>query len=304
MRKTLTFGHVSGIPLRLQLNWFLTAALVTWSLSVGYLPQTIPNRTTEIYWLYGSITAFFFFASVLAHELGHAVVSVSEGVQVRSITLFIFGGVAHIAREPSTPRAEFRIVAAGPFASLFLAASFYFAAFLTAGLHPDSSSLSLYLAQVNLILAVFNLIPGFPLDGGRILRSILWSIKGDFAIATRWARNIGVLLAAGAIAGGIMMMFFGYVLNGLWIAFIGWYLSRTAKESYNQSMKYMPWSGNRVRLNPSNLASIIMRSEPPNFRAAVIRVETVRHSTAPGLPSGFASEAFAADEENLQSTTR
>lgn len=304
MRRTLTFGHVSGIPLKLQLNWFLTAALVTWSLSVGYLPQSIPNRTAELYWVYGSITAIFFFASVLAHELGHAVVSMSEGVQVRSITLFIFGGVAHIAREPSTPRSEFRIVAAGPFASLFLAASFYLAGLLTAGFHPDSSTLSFYLAQVNLILAVFNLIPGFPLDGGRILRSILWSLKGDFAIATRWARNIGVLLAAGAIVGGVVMMFFGFILNGIWIAFIGWYLSRTAKESYQQSMKYMPWSGRRVKVKPSNLASIIVRSEPQNFRAAVVRVEAVRHSPLPGLPSGFASETFAKNDENVRSSAR
>lgn len=303
MRKTYTFAYVSGIPLKIHLNWFLTAALVTWSLSIGYLPQSIPDRTPGIYWLYGTITSLLFFASVLAHELGHAVVSMSEGVQVKSITLFILGGVAHIAREPSTPNSEFRIVAAGPFASLFLAACFHFAGALTANIHPDSSSLSIYLAQVNLILAVFNLIPAFPLDGGRILRSIFWWLNGDFAAATRWARNLGVLLAAAAIAGGIAMMFFGYFFNGIWIAFIGWYLTRTAKESYTQSMKYMPWSVKRIKVNPKKLASIILRAEPSSFRSAVIRVEAVRHSTAPSLSSGLASEALSQDGENVPSAT-
>src|SRR5512134_1491453 len=126
MRKSITFGQCWGIPLQIHINWFLIAALVTWSLAVGYFPQQHPGWTSEAYWMVGISTSFLFFISVLSHELGHALVALREGVPVKSITLFIFGGVAHIAHEPETAGSEFRIVAAGPLVSSALALFFYF----------------------------------------------------------------------------------------------------------------------------------------------------------------------------------
>ncbi len=235
MRTSITFGRVSGVPLRVHINWILTAALVTWSLAGGFFPQNFPDLPVAMYWFYGGLTALLFFASVLFHELGHALVSIDEGVPVRSITLFIFGGVAHIAREPDTPRAEFRIVAAGPFTSLVLSGLFTVLGavpFLPAELRAAS----FYLAEINLILALFNLIPGFPLDGGRLLRSLLWKWKDDFLWATRWATNVGFSIAFLFVVVGVGLIATGHWFNGVWVAFIGWYLGLVARESYKQSV--------------------------------------------------------------------
>lgn len=233
MRTSLTVGSFARIPIRLHMNWFITVALVTWSLAGGYFPQMHPGWGYLIYWVVGFTTALLFFASVLLHEIGHAVIALREGVVVNSITLFIFGGVAHIDREPDTPGAEFRIVIAGPFTSLVLAALFYVLSWMALPL-PALSAASAYLSQINLILAVFNLIPGFPLDGGRVLRAALWRIMGDFSRATRWASNSGVIIALLFVVLGIGLMVLGSFISGLWMAFIGWYLGSAAREGYRQ----------------------------------------------------------------------
>lgn len=234
MHKSLTFGHAWGIPLRIHLNWFFVAVLVTWSLAAGYFPQEHPGWKIGAYWAVGIATSFLFFGSVLIHELGHALVAQRERVPVNSITLFIFGGVAHIAHEPETAGSEFRIVAAGPLASLGLAGFFYMFArlFRTS---PELGSMALYLSQINIILGLFNLLPGFPLDGGRILRAIFWKLKRDFLLATRWATNASLVVALAFVAGGVLMMLLGHYFTGLWIAFIGWYLSVTSRSSYRQT---------------------------------------------------------------------
>jgi Zn-dependent protease len=283
MSRTFTFGKISGIPLRVQFNWTITAVLVTWSLAGGFFPQAFPNREPGFYWFFGSLTALLFFASVLLHEIGHAVIAIREKVPVKSITLFVFGGVAHIGREPSTPSSEFRIVAAGPLTSLLLAFGFQVAGMILVGV-PVLSKVNFYLAQINLILALFNLIPGFPLDGGRLLRSILWAIKGNFHTATKWAANTGLVLACLSIGVGLVMMMFGMVLNGLWIIFIGWYLSHMARESYKQSIQYAPWRTIVHKIQPERVASISLRNQLPDYRAAVVRVEVVNHGMLMGLP--------------------
>jgi Zn-dependent protease len=234
MKWTLTIGAVAGIPIKLHFNWFLTAALVAWALSAAYFPQTHPGWQTQTYWLVGTASAALFFLSVLLHELGHSITAQREGVEVNSITLFVFGGVAHIADEPPTAGAEFRIVAAGPLTSLFLAALFSTVGW--AGiLGPLLSGAAVYLGQMNVVLALFNLLPGFPLDGGRILRSALWKWMGDFRRATHWASRAGVGLSLAFIALGVGLIVWGDLFSGGWVAFVGWFLGTAARDGYREA---------------------------------------------------------------------
>jgi Zn-dependent protease/CBS domain-containing protein len=173
---------------------------------------------------------------VLIHELGHSVVALRQGIPVRSITLFIFGGVAQIGREPPTARVEFRIAIAGPLTSLGLAGVFCLLRPVVA-FNPILAAPVAYLGRINLMLALFNLIPGFPLDGGRVLRAVLWGLDGSFRQATRWASAIGQGVAFLFILFGMWQMFLGgfsNFLNGLWITFIGWFLNNAAESSYRQ----------------------------------------------------------------------
>ena len=186
------------------------------------------------------ITAILFFASVLIHELGHSVVALRKGVPVRSITLFIFGGVAQIGGEPPTARAEFRIAIAGPLTSLGLAGIFGLLK-LAGAFNPVLAAPVTYLGRINLMLALFNLIPGFPLDGGRMLRAVLWGLGGSLRQATRWASAIGQGVAFLFILFGVWQMFLGDFLNGLWIAFIGWFLNNAAESSYRQVVLRDRW---------------------------------------------------------------
>ncbi len=234
MRASFTFAHLADIPLKLNISWFFAAILVTWTLGGVYFPLEYPNWTEQAYWMVGLLTSLAFFASVLLHEIGHALVAVSEGVPVRSITLFILGGVAHIEHEPPTAGSEFRIVVAGPFTSLFLAAVFTFMARLF-GWNPEISGACDYLGKLNFILAIFNMIPGFPLDGGRILRSSLWKISGEFYRATRWATYTGLGIAGLFALGGIALALTSNYLSGIWTAFIGIYLGNAAYQSYRQT---------------------------------------------------------------------
>jgi Zn-dependent protease len=239
MRTSLTFGYVAGIPLKIHLNWILIAIVVTWSLAAGYFPQEYPSWRPVTYWALSVMTAILFFASVLAHEIAHALIALQEGVPVKSITLFILGGVAHIAHEPESPGSEFRIVAAGPLTSILLTIFFY-CCYLAAYAHPELSAASFYLCQINLILAVFNLIPGFPLDGGRILRAGIWKLTGDFYRATQLGRISGLVVALLFGLAGIGLMVRANYYGGLWLAFIGWYLGSAAQESYRQAMLFEP----------------------------------------------------------------
>ena len=236
MHTSISLGKFLGIPIKIHLNWFITAVLVTWSLSAGYFPYEFPGWQPSMYWVAGLITSLFFFGSVLAHELAHAVVAQHEGIRVQDITLFILGGLANITEEPETPISEFRIVAAGPLMSLILSVLLLIG-FLVTGFSRELSSVALYLSEVNLLLAIFNLIPGLPLDGGRILRSMLWNWLGDFNKATRWGSIAGLFFGLGIITAGVVLMLSRNYFAGLWIAFIGWYLATAAQTSYRQSME-------------------------------------------------------------------
>jgi Zn-dependent protease/CBS domain-containing protein len=247
MRGSLKIGKILGIPIQLHVSWFLIAVLITWTLAAGFFPQEYPGWSAGTYWLVGAVTAILFFASVLIHELGHSVLALREKVPVKSITLFIFGGVAQIGREPQTAGAEFRIAIAGPLASLGLAGIFGGLGAALAGNAALAASLA-YLGRINLLLALFNMIPGFPLDGGRVLRAALWAFGGSFQNATKWASRAGRVVAYGFILfGAAQILLGGGFLNGLWIAFIGWFLNNAAESSYQQVLLRDMLSGVKAR---------------------------------------------------------
>jgi len=230
----IKLGRIVGIPVGLHTSWFLVFALVTWSLAVGYFPTEYPSLSRAAYWVLGAVTSLLFFGSVLIHELSHSVVALRHQIPVSGITLFVFGGVAQIRREPSDAGTEFRVAIAGPLASLVLAGLFALLWRLDRAI-PYLAAPSLWLMRINLMLALFNLIPGFPLDGGRVLRALVWRITGSLPRATRVATSAGQLVAFGFIGYGVFTMFRGNIFNGLWLAFIGWFLQNAAATSLAQS---------------------------------------------------------------------
>lgn len=234
MEASIRLGRILGIPVGLHPSWFLVFGLVTWSLAIGYFPPEYPNLPAVAYWGLGAITSLLFFGSILVHEIAHSVVALRNQLPVRRITLFIFGGVAQIAREPADAGTEFRVAIAGPLSSFGLAGVFAGLWWLDRAI-PYLAAPSMWLMRINLILAVFNLIPGFPLDGGRVLRAVIWHFTGNLARATRIATFTGQFIAFGFIGIGVFTILTGNWVNGLWLVFIGWFLQNAAAASYAQS---------------------------------------------------------------------
>lgn len=235
METNITLGRIWGIPIGLHTSWFLVFGLVTFSLAAGYFPMEYTDLPGAAYWLLAALTAVLFFGSVLAHELGHVWVALREDVPVRSVTLFMFGGVAQIEDEPRTSGAEFRIAIAGPLVSFALALMFEAIYLLDRSVSPYLAAPSIWLARINLILGVFNLIPGFPLDGGRVLRAVIWQITGSQVRATRIAGGVGQVVAIGFMGVGVLQMLAGGIFNGLWLVFIGWFLQNAARGAVAQA---------------------------------------------------------------------
>jgi len=228
----LRIGKILGIPIYLHSTWVFIFVAITYIIASQYKQQH-PLWTDTQHWTVGVLTSLLFFASVLFHELSHSVVAQHYKIGVVSITLFIFGGLARIEREPSNAVQEFNIAVAGPLASGFLAGGFFGLALLL----PYSQTvgaLATWLWQTNFALAVFNLLPGFPLDGGRIFRAIVWGASKNYEKATRVAGASGKLIAYAMILAGAWGAFNGYLQNGLWIAFVGWFLLNAAQESVAQ----------------------------------------------------------------------
>ncbi len=246
----ISLFSVMGIRVVADYSWFLIVALIAGSLSLGWFPSVLPSRTTIQYVSLGLITAFFFFASVLAHELSHSVVSVLHGIPVKRITLFLFGGIAEISREPSEPMTELRIALAGPIMSAFLAAIFW-SIVLLLGIRtgrPAAQCSFLYLAIANTFLLLFNLLPGLPLDGGRILRAIVWRATGSMRRATYVASMAGKALAAVMIAVGLVLILAArQIINGLWLIMIAMFLRQAADASYRQAITSQTVRDLRVR---------------------------------------------------------
>ena len=237
-RGGIRLGSVLGFEIRIDLSWFVIFFLVFWSLSEGVFPLEYASETRLTHMAMGLAGTLLFFASLVAHELSHAVVSRRKGIAVEGITLFIFGGMALTRGEPEAPREELLIAGVGPLMSLVLAGLFEAVARLApgVGLGVPVTGVAEYLAFINLALAIFNMMPGFPMDGGRVFRAIAWSVTGDRAKATRWA-------VTGGRAFGTVLMVFGSVqaltgtpLGGLWLVFIGWFLRGLAGSSLHQQM--------------------------------------------------------------------
>lgn len=234
MSASFRLGKILGIPIGVNYSWFIIFAIVTLSLAGHYFPNNNPGWSPITYWVVGIATSLLFFASVVVHELAHSAVSIAGGTPVKSITLFIFGGIAQIGREAASPLSELLMAVAGPLTSLGLAAFFGVLWVLARFLSEPLEALAGWLALINLSLGLFNMLPGFPLDGGRVLRSLLWWLTGNFRRATRIASLAGQGTAYLLIFGGILIIFRGNWLDGLWVAFIGWFLENAAEGSYRQ----------------------------------------------------------------------
>jgi Zn-dependent protease/CBS domain-containing protein len=227
LRRGIPIGRVFGISIDLDYSWFLIVGLLAWMLAVSYYPAEFRHWSVGEYWLMGVVTALMLFVSVLIHELGHSLVAKHFGIPVPRITLFIFGGVSQIAAEPPNAGEEFWISVIGPIVSFALAALCWELEPLLAGSQP-LFALAKYLAFLNLVLGAFNLIPGFPLDGGRVFRAILWRITGNYQRATTIAGLTGRFFGFGLIFLGVWQALLGNLFAGLWIAFIGWFLESAA----------------------------------------------------------------------------
>jgi Zn-dependent protease/CBS domain-containing protein len=240
--------NLLGFEVRIDLSWLVIAVLVTWSLAKGLFPSYYPDLTTEVYWGMGVAGALGLFASIIFHEFCHSLVARKFGMQMKGITLFIFGGVAEMGDEPPTARAEFYMAAAGPVSSLLLSAVFYwlYRSDLGGDGNPAVSGVVGYLAAINALLAVFNLLPAFPLDGGRILRSILWGVKQDLSWATRISAGIGSAFAILLIFLGILSMLRGNLIGGIWWFLIGLFLRGAAQMSYQQLMVRRALEGEHI----------------------------------------------------------
>ncbi|OGO10937.1 MAG: hypothetical protein A2Z66_07710 [Chloroflexi bacterium RBG_13_66_10] len=232
MRNSLLLAKIFGIEVRADFSWFLGVGLVIWSLGGHYFPMTYPELTGMDAWSLAVAAGVFAFVSIVIHELAHSLVSYATGNPVRVIVLHVFGGLAQLDREPKRARDEFLMALAGPATSLILALGF--GALGWAG--PERVGLKLaafgrWLGMINLVIAAFNMVPGFPLDGGRVLRSIVWGLTGSFKRATQTAGIIGQIAAFALIALGIIQVFRGNWADGLWIAFIGWFLHSAAGQA-------------------------------------------------------------------------
>ena len=238
MQAQIKLGHIFGIQIGLHYSWLIIAFLVILSL-VGQFHATNPQWGAGVIWATAIITALLFFAAIIAHELSHAAVAKARGLPVRSITLFALGGVAQIEKDAADPKTEFWMGIAGPISSVIIGLV-SLALALALGWQPPTMpqtpppAMLMWLGVINIVLAIFNMIPGFPLDGGRVLRAIVWWVTGDAARATRIAAGVGQFVAFGFIFFGILRFFNGAGFGGLWLAFIGWFLLDAARASSAQ----------------------------------------------------------------------
>lgn len=226
----IPLGRIFGIPIFVHTSWFIIFLLITFTLAIQFRSQH-PAWTSQQHWILGLATSILFFASVVFHELSHSIVAKHYKIPVQSITLFVFGGLSRIARDPASAMQEFNVAIAGPLSSLVLAGCFWLIYhYLSAGemIHAAAG----WLWEINLMLALFNLVPGFPLDGGRVLRSMAWGVTRNFTRATQIASNAGKLFAYLMIGIGLWQALNGNWIGGLWLAFIGWFLLTAAQESY------------------------------------------------------------------------
>ncbi len=285
MDSALNLGKVFGIQLRLHYSWFVIFVLVTVSL-------VFPAWSQWSYWVMGIATSLLFFSSVVAHELAHSLVGKANGIPITSITLFIFGGIAQMTREAARPGAEFKMAAAGPACSLAIGGLFFLILSLVPDVTGPVATMLQWLAYINFALAAFNLIPGFPLDGGRVFRAILWRATGNYTRSTRIATRMGQVVGYLFILGGILIIFFQPFglswFSGLWLAFIGWFLGNAASASYRQNQ----W---REALHEVSVAQV-MTSDAPVVPSDITVNRLVQGHVFPGGHQYF----MVVDEDRLK----
>lgn len=247
--KRITLFKLFGFSVHVDLSWIIIALLVTWSLAVGLFPFEYRGLSPGTYWIMGIVGALGLFGSIVFHEMSHSLVARRFGIQMKGITLFIFGGVAEMDDEPSSPRAEFWMAIAGPLSSIVLAMAFYGLYIFgeRSGWSAPVNGVTGYLGVINAILAVFNLVPAFPLDGGRVLRSILWGWRKDLRSATRISATIGAGFGLFLIFVGVLNALRGNFVGGVWQFLIGMFLRDAAQMSYRQLLARQALEGERVR---------------------------------------------------------
>ena len=288
MNENLSLGRIFGIHVGLNWSLLVVAALIAWSLATGILPQSAPGETSSAYWIAGLISAVVFLASLLAHELAHSVVATRRGVRVEGITLWLFGGVSRFSTETNSPGAQALITFVGPLTSLVLGAVFYIVSVAVGGgAHPGLVPVTLsWLGYINITLGVFNLVPAFPLDGGRLLQSLIWLRTGDRLRATRIAARIGMGFAYLLIAYGLAtFVFAGSLIGGLWSVFLGWFLLSAARSEE---------AGGLIRQALSGLTAAQVMTPNPVLAPDNITVDDAlhgyvlasRHSTFPTQDAG------------------
>ncbi len=241
--------RVFGIDILVHWSWLAIFALLTWLLSQQFFKDQYEEWTTSELWAAAVVAALAFFVSILLHELAHSLVAKREGLPVKSITLFIFGGVSALGREPENPGQEFRVAIVGPLVSFVLAGAFGIAALVGelsgVGDRPPAA-VAFYLAMINTAVGVFNLLPGYPLDGGRVFRAALWARGRNLLTATRSASRAGTLLAFGLIALGVVSIVSGNPYGGVWFVVIGWFLRGVSESSYQQLLYRTTLEGTKV----------------------------------------------------------
>jgi Zn-dependent protease/predicted transcriptional regulator len=242
-------GSVLGFEIRIDYSWFIIFFLILWTFSMGVFPATYPGQEQAVYIGMGVVGTLLFFASLLAHELAHSVVARRKNIPVEGITLFIFGGMAHARMEFAEPGDEFQVAGVGPLSSFVIAAGFWLLAWGGTQLDWPVAvvGVAAYLAFLNLALAVFNLLPGFPLDGGRLFRAAVWKYTGNLTTATRWASNGGKVLGYLLIIVGLLNAFAGNLIGGLWMILIGWFVRTAAEASFAQHRLRESFRGVRAR---------------------------------------------------------
>ncbi|MEJ2009935.1 MAG: site-2 protease family protein [Acidobacteriota bacterium] len=246
--RSITLFKMFGFAVRVDASWLVIAVLITWSLAVGFFPYHYPDLSHAEYWLMGISGAVLLFISIIVHELAHSLVARRNGLPMKGITLFIFGGVAEMDHEPPSAKAEFQMAIAGPLTSVVIGCIFYGVAVAMRGIWPVVAvGVLSYLALINWILAVFNMVPAFPLDGGRVLRSALWYWKGNIWQATRIASTIGSGFGMLLMAFGVYRLLVGDFIGAVWWFLIGMFLKGAAQGSYQQLMVQRMLQGEPVR---------------------------------------------------------
>src|SRR5229473_1934363 len=288
MNENVSLGRIAGIHVGFNWSLVVVAALIAWSLATSLLPSAAPGQATSAYWAAGVISAFVFLASLLAHELAHSVVAMRRGVQVEGITLWLFGGVSRFSSDTSSPGAQALITFVGPLTSLVLGVVFFLVSVgVGGGAHPGLVPATLsWLGYINITLGVFNLVPAFPLDGGRLLQSLIWLRTGDRVRATRIAARIGMGFAYLLIAYGLAtFVFAGSLVGGVWSVFLGWFLLSAARSEE---------AGGLIRQALSGLTVADVMTPNPEQAPDNITVEDAlngyvlvsRHSTFPTHDAG------------------